>query len=69
MREKQDKLRQLKDNLIAKRNVKVTYRAVDVGNYEDVDAAVASSVEEMGQIDILINNVRDYTLSRSKLEI
>jgi NADP-dependent 3-hydroxy acid dehydrogenase YdfG len=37
--------------------VKITYRAVDVGNYEEVDAAVSSSIKEMGDIDILINNV------------
>lgn len=34
------------------------YRTADVGNYEEVDAAVDSSVKELGGIDILINNVR-----------
>lgn len=54
---KQDKLRQLKDKLAVKGDSKITYRAVDVGKYEDVDAAVSSSIQEMGDIDILINNV------------
>lgn len=54
---KQDKLQQLQEKLSAKNNVKITYRAVDVGNYEEVDAAVSSSIKEMGDIDILINNV------------
>lgn len=37
---------------------KITYKVADVGDYEAVDAAVASAVEELGKIDILINNVR-----------
>ncbi|OQE31931.1 hypothetical protein PENSTE_c001G10388 [Penicillium steckii] len=52
----EDKLRQLKDKLAVNGDTKVTYRAVDVGNYEEVDAAVKSSIQEVGHIDILINN-------------
>lgn len=40
---------------------KIIYKVADVGDYDAVDAAVASAVEELGRIDILINNVR-YTL-------
>ncbi|THW67893.1 NADP-dependent L-serine/L-allo-threonine dehydrogenase ydfG [Aureobasidium pullulans] len=40
----------------AHEGVKVTYRAVDVGDHEAVDKAVASVVKEMGEIDVLINN-------------
>jgi NAD(P)-dependent dehydrogenase (short-subunit alcohol dehydrogenase family) len=36
---------------------KIIYKVADVGDYEAVDAAVASAVEELGKIDILINNV------------
>ncbi|KAK1988409.1 NADP-dependent L-serine/L-allo-threonine dehydrogenase ydfG [Colletotrichum cereale] len=32
------------------------YRAADVGSFEDVDKAIASALEEIGNIDILINN-------------
>lgn len=39
---------------------KIIYKVADVGDYDAVDAAVASAVEELGRIDILINNVR-YT--------
>jgi 3-hydroxy acid dehydrogenase/malonic semialdehyde reductase len=37
---------------------KIIYKVADVGDYDAVDAAVASAVEELGRIDILINNVR-----------
>ena len=53
----QDKLVKLKEKILATADVKIAYRAVDVGNYADVDAAVVSSIEEIGQVDILINNV------------
>lgn len=45
----------------AHQEVKVTYRAVDVGDHEAVDKAVASVVKEMGEIDVLINNVSSRT--------
>lgn len=48
---------ELKEKILATADVEIAYRAVDVGNYADVDAAVASSIEEIGQVDILINNV------------
>ncbi|GKT44494.1 serine 3-dehydrogenase [Colletotrichum spaethianum] len=35
---------------------KITYRAADVGSFENVDKAIASAVEEIGEINILINN-------------
>ena len=54
----QDKLVQLKQKLQgAVQGAKITYRAVDVGNYADVDAAVSSCIKEIGHIDILVNNV------------
>jgi 3-hydroxy acid dehydrogenase / malonic semialdehyde reductase len=37
---------------------KIIYRAADVGDYDAVDKAIQSSIDELGQIDILINNVR-----------
>lgn len=55
----QDKLSKLTDELSKQHpQIKVIYRTADVGNYEEVDAAVDSSVKELGGIDILINNVR-----------
>lgn len=38
---------------------KIIYKVADVGDYDAVDAAVASAVEELGRIDVLINNVRN----------
>ncbi|KAK1999222.1 NADP-dependent L-serine/L-allo-threonine dehydrogenase ydfG [Colletotrichum falcatum] len=35
---------------------KIIYRAADVGSFADVDSAVASAVEQIGNIDILVNN-------------
>ncbi|KAJ5102199.1 Short-chain dehydrogenase/reductase SDR [Penicillium alfredii] len=53
----EDKLAKLTTELSAQHpQIKVIYRAVDVGNYEAVDAAVETSVRELGSIDILINN-------------
>lgn len=40
-----------------KEDVKIIYRTVDVGDFESVEAGVSSAVKEMGDIDILINNV------------
>jgi len=56
----QDKLSALQQKLQSSSHVnsKIIYRTADVGDYEAVDAAVASAVEELGKIDILINNVR-----------
>ncbi|THY92547.1 NADP-dependent L-serine/L-allo-threonine dehydrogenase ydfG [Aureobasidium pullulans] len=52
-----DKLQALAEEIKSShQEVKVTYRAVDVGDHEAVDKAVASVVKEMGEIDILINN-------------
>ncbi|KAB8207725.1 hypothetical protein BDV34DRAFT_191618 [Aspergillus parasiticus] len=52
----ENKLAQLKEKLSATSDVKVTYGTVDVGDYASVEAAVSSAIEEMGDIDILINN-------------
>ncbi|OBW67714.1 MAG: Bud-site selection protein [Aureobasidium pullulans] len=53
----EDKLQALAEEIkSAHEGVKVTYRAVDVGDHEAVDKAVASVVKEMGEIDVLINN-------------
>ncbi|THZ00938.1 NADP-dependent L-serine/L-allo-threonine dehydrogenase ydfG [Aureobasidium pullulans] len=53
----EDKLQALAEEIkSAHEGVKVTYRAVDVGDHEAVDKAVASVVKEMGEINVLINN-------------
>lgn len=55
----QDKLSKLADDLRKQHpNLLVTYQAVDIGNYEQIDAAIESAVRDQGAIDILINNVR-----------
>ncbi|KAK1622677.1 NADP-dependent L-serine/L-allo-threonine dehydrogenase ydfG [Colletotrichum phormii] len=36
--------------------IKVTHRAADIGNFDEVDKAIGSAIEEIGDIDILINN-------------
>ncbi|KAJ5855778.1 uncharacterized protein N7529_009722 [Penicillium soppii] len=51
---------ELKERLSTNSNVKIIYRTVDVGDFHSVDKAVASSAKEMGEIDILINNVISY---------
>jgi len=54
----EDKLQALAEEIKSShQEVKVTYRAVDVGDHEAVNKAVASVVKEMGEIDVLINNV------------
>lgn len=58
----EDKLQALAEEIkSAHEEVKVTYRAVDVGDHEAVDKAVLSVVKEMGEIDVLINNVSSRT--------
>jgi hypothetical protein len=55
----QAKLSALQEKLQASNTgSKIIYKVADVGDYDTVDAAVASAVEELGRIDILINNVR-----------
>ncbi|KAJ5371281.1 uncharacterized protein N7496_007373 [Penicillium cataractarum] len=62
----EDKLAKLKDDLLQQyNNIKVTYRTADVGNHEQVDAAIQSSIEELGPIDILINNASPAPTSYS----
>lgn len=54
----QSKLIALQEKLQASNaGSKIIYKVADVGDYDAVDAAVASAVEELGKIDILINNV------------
>lgn len=36
------------------------YRTADVGDYGSIDKAIESIVDELGTIDILINNVCHY---------
>ncbi|GJD04560.1 NADP-dependent L-serine/L-allo-threonine dehydrogenase ydfG [Colletotrichum higginsianum] len=53
----EDKLSSLAKKLSASYpDAKIIYRAADIGNFEVVDKAVASAVEEIGDIDVLINN-------------
>ncbi|KAF2021195.1 NAD(P)-binding protein [Aaosphaeria arxii CBS 175.79] len=53
----EDKLAQLTKRLQGiNSSGKVIYRAVDIGDYASVDSAVASAIEDMGALDILINN-------------
>ena len=62
----QDKLSALQQKLQASINTassKIIYRIADVGDYEAIDAAVASAVEELGRIDILMNNVRPLAIA------
>lgn len=44
---------------------KFSHKAVDITDYEAVDGAMASAVDEYGQIDILINNASLPQLSRT----
>jgi NADP-dependent 3-hydroxy acid dehydrogenase YdfG len=63
----QSKLVALQEKLQASNaGSKIIYKVADVGDYEAVDAAVASAVEELGRIDILINNVRLSILGTRK---
>jgi 3-hydroxy acid dehydrogenase/malonic semialdehyde reductase len=61
----QDKLSALQQKLQATSDAssKIIYRTADVGDYEAIDAAVASAVEELGKIDVLINNVSPLTIA------
>lgn len=54
----QDKLETVRNNIISKfPNVKVGVYAVDLQHQRDVENTVKAAVSEIGQIDILINNV------------
>ncbi|KAK9320602.1 hypothetical protein V1517DRAFT_264048, partial [Lipomyces orientalis] len=39
-------------------NCKVVYKAADIADYKAVDDAVSAAVQELGDIDILVNNVQ-----------
>lgn len=45
-------------------NVKITYQPVDVGHFESVEKAVMGAIDQLGDIDILINNVREHDSSK-----
>lgn len=46
-------------------NVTITYQPVDVGHFESVEKAVMGAIDQLGDIDILINNVREHDSSKS----
>jgi short-subunit dehydrogenase len=55
----QDKLSQITKDLQAKySSSKFIFRPVDLQSYEAVESAVKDVVNELGDINILINNVR-----------
>jgi 3-hydroxy acid dehydrogenase / malonic semialdehyde reductase len=56
----QDKLEALTQTLSTSYpSSKFVYKALDIADFDAVDSAVASAVKEVGEIDILINNVRN----------
>lgn len=64
-----DKLAELARKLESLHKTEVIYKAVDVGDHERVDEAIASVVKEMGDIAVLINNVYSIpTLSTEPLD-
>lgn len=40
--------------------VKIGVYAVDIQNHSDVDKVVVQAISDLGQIDILVNNVRPF---------
>ncbi|KAH8895214.1 NAD(P)-binding protein [Thozetella sp. PMI_491] len=52
----QDKLENLSKQLTTMYGGTVAYRAVDIGDYDAVDSAIASAIQDIGDIDILVNN-------------
>lgn len=54
----EDKLKELMERLATGSgpNVKITYQPVDVGHFESVEKAVTGAIDQLGDIDILINN-------------
>lgn len=54
----QDKLEAVRDKIASKfSGIKVGVYPVDIQNQPDIEKAVKSATSELGQIDILINNV------------
>ncbi|RDW94096.1 SDR family oxidoreductase [Aspergillus mulundensis] len=47
---------------------KVLYKAIDLQSYEAVEKAVSETVKELGDIDILINNVWTYPALRQIMD-
>lgn len=52
----EDKLAQLRDHIRKSNNTKVVIHAVNITSHDHLEAAVRSVVQELGPIDILINN-------------
>lgn len=60
---RQDKLEAVRSKIEEKKfGVKVRVYAVDLQNFTDVDRAVDQAVSELGQIDILVNNVSYFVV-------
>ena len=59
----EDKLASLTKELRSSNNIDVIYKTLDVGDHKAVDEAVASVVKELGEIDVLINNVGSPIIS------
>lgn len=58
----QDKLEAVRGKIKSKfSTVQVGVYPVDIQNHADVDNAVQKAISELGQIDILINNVRSLS--------
>lgn len=54
-----DKLEAVRDSIAEKApKVKVGVYAIDIQNHGEVDNAVKQAIADLGEIDILINNVR-----------
>jgi len=54
----QDKLEAVRDKITSRfSEVKVGVYPVDIQNQPEIEKAVKSAISELGQIDILINNV------------
>ena len=64
MKNAQDKLQAITNTLHEKYpGSKVVYKSVDIQSYEAVERAVNASVEQLGHIDILVNNVSPHPCS------
>lgn len=51
-----DEIEQLRNDLAARHNVKVTYSSANMTNPEDIRKMVAQAVKSHGSVDILVNN-------------
>jgi 3-hydroxy acid dehydrogenase / malonic semialdehyde reductase len=61
-----DKLDAVRDKITSKfSNIKIGVYPVDIQNQPDIEKAVKSAISELGQIDILINNVSVLCVSKA----